>query len=496
MERGSNREDETMTIEKKPAEHVLAAIHSEPWLITEEALSKIIEIAARQNLIVTADDLAKIEERREALAAKKAARMDGTQRVTKRDGVAMIDVNGPIFRYSDVFNSISGGTTTESLALDFNAAMDDPSAEAVLFVFDSGGGQAKGINELANMIAGRRGEKPIGGYITGDAGSAAYWIAAAVDHGYLGIDATGFAGSVGARVALTKEKESTKSTTFEFVSKQSPHKNIDPETEAGRTHLQQRADELGGAFVDGVAKLRGVTVDQVLSDFGGGRMLMGKAAVEAGLVDGMTSQESMIQALKQKRRGYDASLSRVAATNNSKESFMFTKEMKVKLGLAETATDAEVEVRIAENTAKLTAMEADLKKEREEKLLAQAEKAKAEANALVDGWEREGIVSGNAVVKTRTIAVAIASGQPVTMDMFSEHMAAMPKVDTDRIATGAGKTTVDTEKPTAADFLAYDGGDKKAAAKIDAFTKKLASTDKSKKYVAHLKALRAEAMAS
>jgi hypothetical protein len=194
MERGSNREDETMTIEKKPAEHVLAAIHSEPWLITEEALSKIIEIAARQNLIVTADDLAKIEERREALAAKKAARMDGTQRVTKRDGVAMIDVNGPIFRYSDVFNSISGGTTTESLALDFNSAMDDPSAEAVLFVFDSGGGQAKGINELANMIASRRGEKPIGGYITGDAGSAAYWIAAAVDPGYLGIDATGFGG--------------------------------------------------------------------------------------------------------------------------------------------------------------------------------------------------------------------------------------------------------------------------------------------------------------
>jgi predicted RecA/RadA family phage recombinase len=298
---------------------------------------------------------------------------------------------------------------------------------------------------------------------------------------------------------MTKDKESTKSTTFEFVSKQSPHKNIDPETEAGRTHLQQRADELGGAFVDGVAKLRGVSVDKVLSDFGGGRMLMGKAAVDAGLVDGMTSQEKMIQALKQKRRGYDASLSRVAATNNSKESFMFTKEMKVKLGLAETATDADVEARLVALQgvdARLQTLEGDLQKEREEKLLAQAEKAKAEANALVDGWEREGIVSGNAVVKTRTIAVAIASGQPVTMEMFSEHMAAMPKVDTDRIATGAGKTTVDTEKPTAADFLAYDGGDKKAAAKIDAFTKKLASTDKSKKYVAHLKALRAEAMAS
>jgi ClpP class serine protease len=459
MERGSNREDETMTIEKKPAEHVLAAIHSEPWLITEEALSKIIEIAARQNLIVTADDLAKIEEHREALAAKKAARMDGTQRVMKRDGVAMIDVNGPIFRYSDVFNSISGGTTTESLALDFNAAMDDPSAEAVLFVFDSGGGQAKGINELANMIAARRGEKPIGGYITGDAGSAAYWIAAAVDPGYLGIDATGFAGSVGARVALTKDKESTKSTTFEFVSKQSPHKNIDPETEAGRTHLQQRADELGGAFVDGVAKLRGVTVDKVLSDFGGGRMLMGKAAVDAGLVDGMTSQESMILALKQKRRGYDASLSRVAATKQTKESLMFTKEMKVKLGLAETATDAEVEVRIAENTAKLTAMEADLKKER-------IEKAKIEASAKVDAWERDGRISGNATKEVKSLMSAIAAGEPVTMDMVAKTIEALPKIDTSRHGEGAGKVpTAEAHGVTKADFEKV-ATDAKAAKRI------------------------------
>jgi ClpP class serine protease len=455
MECGTTREGETMTIEKKPAEHVLAVIHSEPWLITEEALSKIIEIASRQNVVITADDLAKIEERREALAAKKAARMDGTQKVTKRDGVALIDVNGPIFRYSDVFNSISGGTTTESLALDFNAAMDDQSAEAILFVFDSGGGQAKGINEFANMIAGRRGEKPIGGYITGDAGSAAYWIAAAVDPGYLGVDATGFAGSVGARVALTKDKESAKSTTFEFVSKQSPHKNIDPETEAGRTVLQQRADELGGAFVDSVAKLRGVTVDKVLSDFGGGRMLMGKAAVDAGLVDGVTSMEAMIQALKQKRRGYDASLSRVAATNNSKESFMYTKEMKLKLGLAETATDAEVDAKISA----LSTVESDLQKERTEKL-------KLEANTLVDGWEREGIVSGNAVAKTRTLAVAIATGAPVTMAMFSDHMAALPKIDTTRLAAAAGKAPAAEASGVTKDDFAKAAIDATASKKI------------------------------
>jgi ClpP class serine protease len=451
-----------MTIEKKPAEHVLAVIHSEPWLITEEALSKIIEIASRQNVVITADDLAKIEERREALAAKKAARMDGTQKVTKRDGVALIDVNGPIFRYSDVFNSISGGTTTESLALDFNAAMDEPSTEAVLFVFDSGGGQAKGINELANMIASRRGgptQKPIGGYITGDAGSAAYWIAAAVDPGYLGIDATGFAGSVGARVALTKEKESAKSTTFEFVSKQSPHKNIDPETEAGRTVLQQRADELGGAFVDSVAKLRGVTVDKVLSDFGGGRMLMGKAAVDAGLVDGITSMEAMIQALKQKRRGYDASLPRVAATNNSKESFMFTKEMKVKLGLAETATDAEVEVRIAENTAKLTAMEADLKKER-------IEKAKIEASAKVDAWERDGRISGNATTEVKSLMSAIAAGEAVTMDMVAKMIETLPKVDTSRVAGGAGKTATTEVSGVTKDDFAKAAIDATASKKI------------------------------
>jgi ClpP class serine protease len=449
--------------ENKQAEHVLAVIHSEPWLITEECLSKIIEIASRENFVISADDLAKIEERREALAAKKAARMDGTTLVAKRDGVAIIDVNGPIFRYADVFTSISGGTTVEAMAADFNAAMNDPSAEAILFNFDSGGGQAKGINELANMIASRRGEKPIGGYIGGDAGSATYWIAAAVDPGYLGIDATGFAGSVGARVAMTKEKASTnaRSTTYEFVSKQSPHKNVDPETEAGRTELQKRADALGGAFVDSVAKLRGVNVDKVLSDFGGGRMLMGQEAVDAGLVDGVTSMEAMIQKLKEKRRGYDKPLQRVSA-EKKKEIFMYTREMKLKLGLTETATDAEVDAKISAmqgDSARVQAMEADLKKER-------ADKATAEANALVDGWEREGKISGNGTAKTRVVAVAIASGQPVTMAMFTEHMAAMSKLDASRIATGAGKVpAAEASGVTKSDFDAA-ALDPKASQKI------------------------------
>jgi capsid assembly protease len=417
-----------MSDEKKPAERVIAAIDSEPWLITEEGLAKIREIASRENLIITADDLVKIEERREALAAKKAAKMDGAEAVNKRDGVAIIDVNGPISRYMDMFTSISGGTSTETLATDFNLAMDDPSVSSVLFHFDSPGGEAKGINEFANMIAGRRGEKPIAGYISGNAGSAAYWIAAAVDPGLLGIDATGFAGSVGAVVSLRKDKPSEKdrSVTFEFISKQSPKKRLDPETEAGRSDLQRRADALGGAFVDGVAALRGITPDKVLSDFGGGSMLMGQEAVDAGLVDQVTSMEAMIRTLRERRQGKFTDRSpRFAANIGGK--------------MTTTAPAIDFAAQLETERQKNATLAAELIAEKKERLKAETERHRTEANAKVDTLERDGKLSGNATTAFRKIYVAVACGETISTADLDSMAATLPKINTNRTAANADK---------------------------------------------------------
>ena len=73
---------------------------SVPWLITEDAFRTVLDIAAREELD---PELARqIREEREARPSAVAARagkpLDGTERVSVRDGVALVPVIGPIVR--------------------------------------------------------------------------------------------------------------------------------------------------------------------------------------------------------------------------------------------------------------------------------------------------------------------------------------------------------------------------------------------------------------
>jgi ClpP class serine protease len=268
---------------KKPARHVLSALMGEAWAITEAGYDKLVEIASREN-VISAETAEKIERRREAVAARKAAKMDNTEGVLKRDGVGIIEVAGPIFRYADLFSQISGATSIETLATDFNAAMNDPSIRGVVLTFDSPGGQVSGVNELANMIASRRGEKPIISYVGNAAASAAYWLASAADE--VVVDATAEVGSIGAVIGARKMRGGD---YVEVVSKQSPKKRLGPDTEAGRLEMQKTADTIADVFIAAVKRNRGENVG--LLD---GGLAMGQEAVDAGLADRVGSFESII----------------------------------------------------------------------------------------------------------------------------------------------------------------------------------------------------------
>ena len=50
----------------------------------------------------------------------------GVPSVYVRDGVAVVPITGPLFRYANVFTNHSGATSIELVAKDFRAALDDP----------------------------------------------------------------------------------------------------------------------------------------------------------------------------------------------------------------------------------------------------------------------------------------------------------------------------------------------------------------------------------
>ncbi len=256
---------------------------SRPWAIQEEWLSTILEIAAREN-----DDP-------EAVAARLGRPLDNTRKVRMRDGVAVIPITGPIFRRANIFQAISGATSTEVLALDFNLALEDRAVQSIVFDIDSPGGEAFGIGELADMIYAARDRKHIAAYVGGAGASAAYWIAAACDE--VVCDANAVLGSIGVvMVARDTRDRDTKAGVreIEFVSSQSPNKRPDPLTESGKSQIQATVDDMAAVFVEAVARYRSVSAETVVEDFGQGGILVGAAAVKAGLADRLGSLEATI----------------------------------------------------------------------------------------------------------------------------------------------------------------------------------------------------------
>lgn len=261
-----------------PHERILEYVLSSHWAILPEVLQTILSIAQGEN------------ESPEAVAERLGRPLQNTRTMINRDGVAVLPVGGPIFRYANILTEISGATSVEVLATDFRAALDDPDIRGIVLEIDSPGGQIAGISEFADQVAAAG--KPTVAYISDLGASAGYWIASAADQ--VIIRDTAAAGSVGVVATLRRDK---KDDRIQIVSSQSPRKRVDPDTEEGRAVLQTVVDDIADVFIQRVAAYRGVDPADVLQNFGQGGLLVGRNAVSAGLADGLGSLESIIAGL-------------------------------------------------------------------------------------------------------------------------------------------------------------------------------------------------------
>jgi signal peptide peptidase SppA len=255
----------------------------EPWAITETAMQTILSVAAREN------------ESPEAVASKLGRELQNTYNATERDGVAILPVTGPLFRYANIFTSISGATSYELIAKDFRIALDNPQIKAIILDIDSPGGEVNGVSELSSMIHEARGKKPIIAYASGDAASGAYWIASAADE--IVVSETSALGSIGVVGMYRADDENNK--TIEIVSSQSPHKRLDVSSDEGRIRLQARIDSMADVFINAIARHRNIDPQIILSDYGGGDVMIGQNAVLAGLADRIGSLDHLLQELSQ-----------------------------------------------------------------------------------------------------------------------------------------------------------------------------------------------------
>ncbi len=259
-------------------------ITNEPWATTSDTLQNIIDIARRQNSSP------------EVIAAQLGRKLQNTYTVSVRDNVAVIPIHGPLFRYANLFTTISGATSYEFLARDFNAALEDDSVKAILFDIDSPGGEVNGCSELADMIYNSRGKKPILAYASGHCCSGAYWIASACDE--ILVTDTAIVGSIGVVAVFEKDDDENK---IEIVSSQSPFKRISPSTSEGLNRIQVQLDALAEVFINKIATYRDVSPETVMKKFGQGDVFVGNLAVLKGLADRRGSFEKILTDLNKEK---------------------------------------------------------------------------------------------------------------------------------------------------------------------------------------------------
>lgn len=302
----------------------LIDVLTSPWAIVPDKLSEIISIYDT-HLRGEKIDIDQIEARTgEPLKRKEK------EAYIVQDGVALISIDGVIAKKMNLFTRISGGASTQMLVSSIDKARNDPNVKSALLIIDSPGGTVDGTSDAADAVRRFRDDKPIVALADGLMASAAYWIGSAATAVYASnaTTAIGSIGVVASHVDMSEyEKKIGVKTTEIYAGK---YKRIAsdraPLSDEGRATIQDHVDYLYSIFVEAVAQNRGVSVDAVLESMADGRIFVGQRAVDAGLVDGVSTQSALMAQLIAGHFGKKTGAG-VAQSKQVKEYSMTTKEI-------------------------------------------------------------------------------------------------------------------------------------------------------------------------
>jgi len=285
-----------------------------PWAIVPEKLFEIQEIY-KTHLRGDKIDIAAIE-------AKTGAPLDNkTAPYQVVNDIAIIPIQGVIAKKMNLFTQISGGVSTQLTGNDIKEALADDSIKSILLDIDSPGGTVDGTQELGDIVFAGRDKKPIVAYSDGMIASAAYWIGSAAHRMYISGD-TNDIGSIGVVTNHVDYSEMDKKcgvkVTEIYAGK---YKRIasenKPLSKEGKQYIQDQVDYLYSVFVDVVAKHRGVSSETVLKNMADAKIFIGKQAITAGLVDGVSTFDRLINIILPVMQTEKADAKALAKLNNS-----------------------------------------------------------------------------------------------------------------------------------------------------------------------------------
>lgn len=246
------------------------------------------------------------------------------------DGVAVLYVEGVMAKRANLFMQISGGVSTELLSRDLQTALNDSSVHSVIQLVDTPGGTVDGTQSYANQVRKARSRKPIVTLASGVMASAGYWVGAAASKVYIADETTvvGSIGVVATHVDVSKAEEQRGVKTTEIFAGKFKRiaSQFAPLSESGRETIQDQVDYTYSLFVADVASHRGVSEEKVLKDMADGRVFIGKQAIAAGLVDGVSTLDELVEQLNRDHAGAASNRTVFLPTNPGASSMKITRE--------------------------------------------------------------------------------------------------------------------------------------------------------------------------
>ena len=214
-------------------------------------------------------------------------------------GIAVLPLYGVVTQRGNMVDDISGpgSSSTQQFTSVLRQMLSDDTVGQILIDIDSPGGSVYGVSELANEIVKARAQKPVIAVANSLAASAAYWIGCSASEFY--VTPGGEVGSIGvwqAHFDYSKalEEDGVKPTLIsagKFKVEGNPYVPLDEQAQA---FMQSRVDDYYNAFVEAVALGRGVSINDVKTGMGEGRVLGADAALAQNMVDGIATFDDVL----------------------------------------------------------------------------------------------------------------------------------------------------------------------------------------------------------
>ena len=263
-------------------------INHEIWAGTEQSLA-----AARAAELMA---VAKLK------AGFSSEGVDVPSLLSVQGSVGMVSIQGPLFnsKMAEYF----GLTTYAGIRRAMVAAANDPAVGQILLAVDSGGGAVSGVYDTAQLISAINAKvKPVTTFAGDIMASAAYWLGSAARKVYSGqMSLVGSIGVISAHIEYSKQMaaDGVTATVLRAGKYKALANPMEPLTEAAKAQIQAQLDAVYKVFVESVAAHRGVSFAEA-DKMSQGREFFGQAALDAGLVDGITTLAAVVGGLQKVR---------------------------------------------------------------------------------------------------------------------------------------------------------------------------------------------------